>query len=265
MKSNFFSKIKDAFLIVLIVAIIISSILFIANTFNVFPISELFNKMFLNSQEVVLPSNEFENEILELIKANEPKDEYNYSYISLTPDKATLLLSDFETTDKYFWEVETTTVTENRNRKQTHRVYKKGDKIRIDTIDAYSDSTVVFSNGVTKIKNNKTGKIREISGDTAFSYDNIVNIAALNYLFSDSGQVVDFVSVSENSEEKYLYIETSKKSIKGKDVFFISLEHGVVLTANSEIDDKTIFLQKTLNFDTVSLISDDTFDLVHQN
>lgn len=262
MKSNFLSKIIDAFWILLIFALIGAALIWFVNAFNIFPLPALFEKIFSDNDEIVLPGNELEKDILELIEFNESDSDYNYSYISLTPEKATVLLTDFDVTDKYFWEVETTSGTDKNKRTQTHRIYKKGDKIRVDTIDAYSDSTTVFLNGVTKIKNNKTGEIRQISGDTDFSYDNIVNIAALDYLFSDPKQTVDFVSVSQDGEEKYLYVETEKKAFSGKDVFFISIEDGVVLNATSEIDGKTVFSQKTINFDTVSLISDDTFELI---
>ncbi len=262
MKSNFFSKIIDAFWILLIVVLVVVGIFSFLNAFKIFPLNALLDKIFSNEEEVLLPDNQFEKDILKLIELNEPDNDYNYSYISLSHEKVSTLLGNLEATEKYYWEVETISGTDKNKRTQTHRIYKKGDKIRVDTVDAYSDSTTVFSDGITKIKNNKTGVIRQISGDTDFSYDNVINIAALAYIFSDEEQTVDFVGVVENGEEKYLYVETAKRTFSGKDMFFVSIEHGVVLNSTSEIDGETVFSQKTLNFDTVSLISDDTFELV---
>ena len=112
------------------------------------------------------------------------------------------------------------------------------------------------------IKNNKTGEIRKISNDTDFSYDNIINIAALDYLFSDKEQLVSFVSVSNAGDEKFLFVEIPKRNINGNDSYFISLKYGIVSNATSEINSETVFSQKTLKIDTTSVISDETFDVL---
>lgn len=259
MKNNIFSKIFNALLSVIVFIAIFSCLIWFIHTFNIFPLPENIENLFWSNSENKVNLDEIENRILELLDEGGMSDDGEYEYLLLTPEKATELLGDFKKCDKYYWEVETSTTSLGNTRKQIHRIYKSGDKIRVDTVDDFSDFTTVFSDGTTSLKNNLTGEIKKINGDTEFTYDNVVNIAALDYLFSYDDTKVSYVGVSNSNGEKYLYVEIPKTSLEGMDKYFISLDYGVVFNATSVVDSKTVFEQKTIAFDDVSLISDETF------
>ena len=262
MKKAIISKIFEYIIIFLILLVVAASLLWFVRAFNIFDLPEGLEKLFYNQSDFVSESDEIEENVISLIQNNDFLDfDDNYSFLPLAPEKITELLSDFDYLDSYFWEVETSAGTDVVNHKQVHKIYKKNEKIRVDTTDAYSDVTTIFLDDLTYIKNNKTGDVRKISGDTDFSHDNVVNIAALDYLFSDSSVEVTLVEVSSHDDVKYLYVEVPKSSGLGIDKFYISLENGLVYFATSEINNKIIFSQKTLNFDKVSIISDEMFNI----
>ena len=261
MKNGFFSRLFNALFIILLFSVIVLCLIWFIHTFNIFPLPNKIENLFWSSVEDKENLDEIENSVLELLDDSFYKESGEYEYLTLTPDKATELLKSFKKCDKYFWEVETFSGTSENLRRQLHRIYKSGSKIRVDTVDDFTDSTTVFSDANTFIKNNITGEIKEINGDTEFYYGNVINIAALDYVFANENSKVSYVSVSDSNGEKYLYVEVPKTSFNGLDKYFISLNYGIVFTASSTINDENVFEQKTIKFDSVSLISDETFDI----
>lgn len=262
MENKVFSKIVNAFWLIFIFAVVALGLLWFAYTFNIFSFRDSISS-FLESGELSEESDvQLENKILHLIDASYDLEEDQYTYLELSSDKARELLYSFEPPENCYWEVETVSGVAKDKKTQVHRIYKKGDKIRVDTVDKFVDTTTVFSGSETVIKNNKTGEIRKISNDTDFSYDNIINIAALDYLFYENDQSVSFVSVSSADGEEFLYVEIPKINVSGKDLYFISLKYGIVSKATSEINSEIVFSQKTLKIDTTSVISDETFEVL---
>lgn len=261
MKNKIFSKFFSAIFILLIFLIVVLGIIWFIHTFNIFPLPSKIENFFWSSSEKEENLDEIENNVLELLEDSFLEDVEEYDYLTLSPEKVTELLKNFEKCDKYFWKVETVSGTDNNTKVQLHCIYKKGSKVRIDTTDDFTDSTTLFFDNKTYVKNNVTGDIKEINGDTEFYFGNIVNIAALDYVFSKENSQVSYAGVSDSNGEKFLYVEVPKTNFNGDDKYFISLNYGLVFASTSTINDKIVLKQNTIEFDSVSLISDETFDI----
>ena len=260
LKSRAVSKVFDIFLTVLIITLVLIALVWFIHTFDIFSLPDKIENFFWPQHECDA-NDEIESKVVELISKSALEDD-KFDFLVLTPSKATDLLKKIEIPEKFYWEVETTSQTGDDKRIQFHRIYKSGNKIRIDTTDDFIDTTTVFFDGFTYLKNNKNGETREISGDTDFAFDSIVNIAAVQYLLSEEDASVEYVSVSTAKGETFLYVDIPKTLVSGSDKYFVSLKSGLVFTATSQIGDDVVFSQETLNFDTTSLISDETFDVL---
>lgn len=261
MKNRVVSKILNALWLLLVFSIIIGAFLWLIYAFNIFSFKDIWTSFRIEKTNET-DNEKYENVLLDLLPDNISNSK-QYSFLDLSSDKARELLYSFEAPENYFWEVETYSGIQNAKRNQTHRIYKKGNKIRVDTIDKYIDMTTVFADNNTVIKNNKTGEIRKISNDTDFSYDNIINLASLVFLFSETEQKINFISVEASDGLEFLYVEFPKNKVNGIDEYFISLDYGIVFSATSKIDDEIVFSQKTINIDTKSMISDETFEIIN--
>lgn len=263
MKKGTLQKIVDALFVLLIISVVFFALIWFVHAFDIFPIPKSIENLFFSDNKNDTAIND-DGKILELLPDSFQSGEHEYNFLTLTSEKASQLLSSLsKNDDSYFWEVETVSGIGKNKKTQTHRVYKKFDKVRVDTTDKITDTTTVFSDSVTVIMNNITGESRIIRGDTEFAYDNIVNIAALDYLFSDNETQVKYIGVLDKDFERYLYVEIPKLVFESQDIYLVSLEHGVVMTASTEIKGETVFSQKTITFDNNSLISDETFDLLN--
>ena len=261
MKNGMLQRITDAILILLMLLVVFFALVWFVHAFDIFPLPAPIEKLLGEKGNYETPTDD-DDRVLELFRDNINLEEHDYNLLTLTTEKASELLSSFSAeSSTYFWEVETTSGSGNSKIIQKHKIYKKDNKTRIDTVDASSDTTVVFANGTTIIKNNKTGESRLIKGDTKFSYDTIINVASLDYLFKENNTPVKYIGVLDQDTEKYLYIEIPKSTLDGQDTFIVSLEYGIVMSADSIINGKSVFSQKTIKFDNKSIISDETFEI----
>lgn len=258
MKGTVFTKIIDVILTLLVCVLLVIALVWFVHTFNVFELPDFIENIFASDNVDSEKHDVFEENLLALMETQQYLDG-DYQFVSLTKDKAIQLLSSINPVTNFFWEVETDFVYGNDSRKQLHRIYKRGDQIRIDTIEDGEDLTTVYSDSAVVTVNNVTGNITMFSGDTDFEYDKIINIAALEYALNSD--TVNDIAIVESDGDKYIYAEIPKKDIDGVDKYFVSLDYGLVLSAASYIDGNEYFTQETLSFDTESVISDKAFEI----
>lgn len=259
MSSTFVRKVIDFIITFIIVALVAIALLWFVHTFNVFELPDFIERLIEPETEYIDPSYDSEEELLALIES----EEYisgEFSYVSLTADKAKQLLRSIPVAENYYWKVETSTLFGGLSRTQTHSFYKQNGKVRIDTDDNGASFTTIFAGGKIFSINNVTGERSECSGDTDFSCSNVVNVAALESFFNSSKTEVDYVAAVDIGDEKYLYVEIPKESINGSDKYFVSLIHGTVMFASSVIDGVEYFSQRTVEFEPDSVISDSAFE-----
>lgn len=260
MKRTFLAKVIDVLITLAIIVAISVALLWFVHSFNVFDLPDFIDSMFGSSDHTPQEADEYEKSFLELIESSSYAEDA-YDYIKLDKSRALELLASVEPVSEFFWHVETVYSYKGANRSQQHRIYKKGDRVRVDTSDVNIDTTSVFDNGITVTVNNETGEKREFSGDTEFVYTNLINIAAVEYALDSSDVEVIDVAIVEIDEEKYLYAEIAKNGIDGKDKYFISLDCGLVLIASSTLSGVEYFSQRTVSLDHMSTISDRSFDI----
>lgn len=258
MKASRFSKVIDVILTFVACVLFISALTWFVHTFEIFDLPDFVENVFWGPPKSN-GQDEFEQNLLELME-KEPYIDGAYEYVRFTPDKALQLLSSVTPTSDFFWQVETIVSYGDASRTQLYKIYKKGEKVRVDTTEENSDLTTVFSDGITVTVNNRTGDTISFSDDTSFSYSNIINVAALEYVLTTEPVVKD-IAIVEIENEKYIYVEVPKKDIDGLDKYFVSLDHGLILYASSSIKGKEYFSQVTSVFDVESVISDNAFEL----
>lgn len=259
MGSTFAKKVIDVVITVVFVLLIAFALLWFVHTFNVFELPMFIRRFIEQDSGYVTNVDSSEVDLLSLIESEDYVSD-NYTYVSLTANKAKQLLKSVPQPSNYYWQVETSFSYAGEQRKQKHFIYKQNDKIRVDTDENGIVFTTVFSEGRVYSINNLTGEKSEFSGDTDFTYMNIVNIAALDNFFNDSEAVVKYVAVVDVGEEKFLYVEIPKGTVNGLDKYFVSLDHGMVMYASSSIDGIDYFTQKTVEYDADSVISDSAFE-----
>ncbi|MBE6700991.1 MAG: hypothetical protein E7582_03785 [Ruminococcaceae bacterium] len=262
MKRSVFSKIFDAIITVIVVVSLLFALAWFVHSFNIFKLPPFIAYIFEGNTSDI-SSDMYEKNFIALISDTDFK-ESEYDFVTLTSESAYDLLSAIEPETNFYWEVETVYSYDYSSRKQIHRIYKKGDKIRIDTSDDEIDTTILLVDGDITTVNNKNGKVDVQSGNTDFEYDSLINIAALKYVLLNNTSSVGNVAVVEMDGEKYLYAEFSKSEMNSIDKFFVSLDHGLVLKATSDFENKEYFNQNTLKFDEVSVISDKAFEITSQ-
>lgn len=258
---TFVRKAIDIVITLIIVVSVVSAFFWFVYTFDVFKLPSFIADIFDRDQRYADSEVTLDDDLLKLLETEEYIDE-EYSCLLITPEKAKKLLSSVLNTDSYYWIVETVVKYGDASRIQRHSVYKKGDSVRIDTEEEDSRVTNIFSDERNVVIDNVTGEINEFSGDTDFSYSNIVNIAALDYLF-DGNVAVENIALLDADEDKYLYVEVPKKNINGTDKYFISLSCGIVMYASSTIDGEEYFTQKTISFDDTVVMLDDAFTVTY--
>lgn len=258
MKGNALTKTIDVLITLLICVLLIVALVWFVHTFNVFKLPAFIENIFVSDNVGDDKRDAFEENLLALMESQQYVSG-EYQFVSLTNDKAIQLLSSITPVSDFFWEVETSFSYENDLRKQLHRIYKRGEQIRIDTIEDGEDLTTVFSDSTVITVNNVTGGMSTFSGDTDFVYDSIINIAALEYALSSD--TVNDIAIVESEGKKYIYAEIPKKDIDGVDKYFVSLDYGLILSATSYIEGIEYFSQQTLSFDTESVISDKAFEI----
>lgn len=254
------AKIADIVLSLLILAAVILALLWFVHAFNVFKLPAFIENVFWPKEEPKETTDVYEEKLIALVE-KQPYISGEYELVTLTADKALELLSGVVPVSDFFWNVETTYRHDSDIRTQKHMIYKKGDKVRVDTVEDGSDTTTVFLDGNTTVLDNETGESITFSGDTEFDYTELVNIAALKNALENTTTSVNEIAIAEFENEKYLYVEIPKPVINGTDVYFISLDYGLVLEATSSLDGKVYFTQKTQTFDANSVISDNAFDV----
>ncbi len=259
MNGSLFAKIRDIVLTVVVLVVAVIAIVWFIHTFNVFKLPDFVTVIFEPHQQTDEMTDEREKQLLNLFENGFDSDD-GYELAKLTKEKASEVLSSIVPLDDFFWEVETTVSYADDTRTQRHNIYKRGDKVRIDTADE-QNTTTVFSDGKVVIFNGDTGESTTFSGDTDFSYSNIINIASLEYALKQPSLKVADISLVDMDGEKYLFAEIQKSEINGVDKYLISLEHGIVITASSFIDGIEYYSQKTIGFDAQSIISDEAFDV----
>lgn len=259
MSSTFARKVIDVLITVVIVVLIAFALLWFVHTFNVFELPLFIRRILEPDIEQVSTVDRSEADLLELIES----EEYisgDYTYVSLTADKAKQLLRSVPQAESFYWNVETAMTYGGSVRTQKHFVYKQNDKIRVDTEEDGTMLTTVFADGKVFSVNTTTGARSEFGGDTDFSYTNIINAAALEYFFNDEDAEVNYVAVVNVGDEQFLYVEIPKSSINGVDKYVVSLVHGTVMYASSVLDGIEYFTQKTVEFNTDSVIPDSAFE-----
>lgn len=260
MKASILTKILDVLLALVICFAVIVALLWFVHTFNVFKLPGFVIKFFDGDSVSIDVQDTFETDLLTLIESQSYM-EGEYEYVRLTGEKAHDLLSSFAPVNNYYWEVETTVTSGAENRVQNHRIYKRGEDVRIDTVDNDSDLTTVYSdNGAVTVDNKNGGKILFENGN-GFSYTDIINVSTLEKALSPDNYSIDTVAVVELEDKKYLYLEIPKSGVNGVDKFFVSLDNGIVLYSSSEINGTEYFKQNTVVFDSESVISDNAFDV----
>ena len=256
-------KIIDVLLTLIAVILVVFALIWFVYTFDVFELPQFVLNIIEHDESVGESVVGYESDLLSLIESESYIDD-SYSYVTVTADKAERLLSSIKPSDNYFWLVETKVTHGNRSRTQQHYVYKKGELTRIDTEENGNVVTNIFAKGKGTVIDNATGEINEFSGDTDFSYSNLVNIAALDGVFDVGGNVaVNYIAVVTDGTGKYIYVEMPKENVNGSDKFFISLDHGIVTYASSSIDGIEYFTQKTMSFDDATVVSDDAFEITY--
>lgn len=259
MRGTVFAKVFDIALTLIACALVLLALGWFVHTFNVFELPPFMERFFGSDDNNAVNNDAFENNLLELIESSVDPNK-DYEYVALSPEKAAQLLSSLEPVSDFFWEVETTFTRGSVSRTQLHKIYKQGERVRIDTVEEGLDLTTVIAKGKTVTVNNETGEVASFGGDTDFSYGNIINIAALDFA-DDSATTVNDIAIVEQDEKKYIYAEIPKKGINGVDKYFVSLDYGLVLTASSSVNGVDYFYQNTLSFDDSSVISDNAFDI----
>lgn len=260
---TFIRKTVDVLITLIIVVLLVLAFIWFVHTFDVFELPSFITKIIDPVEEYTENDDEFENELLSLLESEEYiRDEY--TYLTVTLDKAEKLLSSVKHTTDYFWKVETSVKYGDDSRTQTHTIYKKGNSTRIDTEEYGGYITNIFANGKCTVIDNITGEVNEFGGDTDFAYSNIVNIAALDVILDKGTDVnVEQIALVDVDEEKYLYVEIPKKNVNGTDKYFISLTHGIIMYASSVIDGNEYFTQRTVKFDDAAVISDEAFAVTY--
>lgn len=259
MSSTFARKVIDVIITVVIVVLVAFSLLWFVHTFNVFEIPDFIRRIIEPDTDYSVTVDRSEADLLALIESEEYIGS-DYTYVSLAADKAKQLLRSVPHTNSFYWNVEVEVSYGGSVRTQEHSIYKKNDKVRVDTEEDGTMLTTVFADGKVFSVNAATGVRSEFSGDTDFSYMNIINVAALEYFFNDKDAEVNYVAVVNVGDEQFLYVEIPKSNISGVDKYFVSLVHGTVMYASSSIDGVEYFTQKTVKFEANSVIPDSAFE-----
>ena len=262
MNKSVFAKIADIFLTVVICFAVIIALLWFVHTFNVFELPDFIDSFFTTENTSVEKKDAFEENLLKLLESENYTDG-EYKYVTLTSDRALQLLTSVGVSSDYFWEVETTVEYDDSKRVQLHKIYKQGNRVRFDTTDESTDFTTIISDAESVTVNNNTGELVKFSGDTEFTYTNLINIAAMEHFLASDNLNVNSVAVVEFENEKFLYVEVPKNGVSGIDKYFVSLNYGIVMYASSEIDGEQYFLQKTVRFDRDSTISNEAFVIMN--
>ncbi len=251
-------KIIDILLTLFACVLLIFCLAWFVYTFDVFELPQ-FVEGFFSHNDNDEGLDESEENLLKLIESQSYIGG-DFKPIEVTADRALEIISALPTDDEFFWCVETETQYKGKKRVQTHEIYKKGNKVRVDTSEDGRDYTTIFDGDLTTTINNSTGERSTQRGESDFSYTSIINIAAVEGILSMDNSLVRNISVVDTDEGQYLYFEASKKDIEGTDKYFISIDCGLVMSASSTIMENSYFTQTTTAFDSVSVISDSAFE-----
>lgn len=251
-------KIIDILLTLFVCVLLVFSLAWFVYTFDVFELPQFVESIFSrkNSDEGI---DESEENLLKLIESQSYIGD-SFKPVEVTIDRALEILSALPVDNEFFWRVVTETQYKGKARIQTHEIYKKGNKVRVDTSEEGRDYTTIFDGDVTTTINNSTGERSTQRGESDFSYTSIINIAAVEGILSVENSLVRDISVVDTDDGQYLYFEVSKKDIQGTDKYFISIDCGLVMSASSTIMENSYFTQTTTAFDSVSVISDSAFE-----
>jgi len=244
-------------IVILLVILLLSGFLFY---FSIIPTPQFLTEIFGFGKEEIDPSYYDETEFYAFLQNNQT-DSSEIKMLHVNVDNAADFITALKTQENFYWELDTVDIYKSYEAKCSHSVWAQNGKMRADTVSQYQNTTVVFDDSETVIRNNKNGDVRTFKGDTDFTFESVVNIADVEFYINSSECIMKDASLVNTETEKYLHVIFENQDLKKTDEFYISLDYGIVLFAVSYIDGEKVFTQTTKDFRPDYQASSDIFKI----
>ena len=253
-------KIVEYFFSAAIIGLALLLLLWFLYYFNVFPMPKFVTELFDGQDGGVDSSYYNEDDFYDFLEKKESVDT-ELLEVELTVDNVKKVIAAIDPVDTFYWKAETEIFYEDKSDSSTHNVWSQNGKVRVDSVTTFENVTTVIENDTTGIRNNFNGQVNKIVGDTDFSFDEMINIADIDFYMDSSLSEVKEAKFIKTDDGEYLFVSFYTGELDKTDSFYLSLDCGIVLFAYSEIASETVFNQKTLEFRKQETLGEDVFKI----
>lgn len=204
--------------------------------------------------------NDFNSSFMASIATNEPERKSGEVF-SIDRDELSKIIAETEIPESYHYQLTVTYYYGETKNSQTAEVYKYKNKYKIECTMADGTVKSVISDGskifIQNTKNNQaTRKTLGVSEDSGFSLYSETGIPDLSDLFAMLDQADESMSIISDytiellrkSNENLVRIEFKYTDTGISEVYDISLEDGVITTAESYIGDTLYYKMTKISF-----------------
>ena len=244
-------------------AAVIYAVLILIAKFDVFPLSDKAKELILFFEGREDPPSPERDKMFDILHT-EGESGDNYEKADMSPN-ILAYLETLKEPDVFFRESITTYYSDEKTKSFTHRIYKNGDKVRIETeSDGYS-RTVIHSNGDTYIRYPNTGEEVLYRNDESFSYLAETGIRAVSDFFTADNKMDELVSFTRSPSGSLMNIVFSSPSTKLKEEYKISLHYEIVSSAYIYSGNTLVYTLTTPQFVADSPMAEGLFAIPYRD
>lgn len=246
-----------------ITAAVIYGVLVLIAMFDVFPMPEGLKDIVLFFEEKEDPPSTERDKMFDILHT-EGESGDNYEKADISPN-IMAYLETFKEPEVFFRESITTYYSGDISKAYTHRIYKNGDNVRIETESDNYSRTVIHSNGDTYISYPDTGEEVLYRNDESFSYLAETGIRAVSDFFSADNKMDEIVSFTRSPTGSSMNIVFSSPSLKIQEKYRISLHYEIVSEADIYSGDTLVFTLTTPQFVSDSPMAEGLFAIPYRD
>ncbi len=204
--------------------------------------------------------NKYDRMIYDSLTAATGEDELYLAEI--TVQNAIEAIKQIKTSDKYYAIFEVERFSDNQSITVKNTVWTSGTKYRVETVGDVKRTVICDGERVKIINADGDSKILNAAGD--FSYADQTGLADIEYFTENAeNELINarFAKLSGRGKDNIIYVEFYYPRFNQLEMFYISVDYGVVLAAQTYVDDKLTYRLTTSEFTADYSIDGTVFDV----